>query len=105
MQSGIGIGQMPNNLAKMAAPGDWPWYVALFRADTHVCDGSLVSLSFLFSLPSQIIFIHFQRFLRIGCLLQTLVFKASPKQFGWLFLGQFVSHLLHHGHNDDALLA
>lgn len=30
-------------LSKMANPGDWPWHVALFRADTHVCDGTLVS--------------------------------------------------------------
>lgn len=43
MQSGIGIGETPITLPKMAGPGDWPWYVALFRADTHVCDGSLVS--------------------------------------------------------------
>ncbi|XP_063704852.1 uncharacterized protein LOC134834199 [Culicoides brevitarsis] len=43
MQSGIGIGETPTTLPKMASPGDWPWYVALFRADTHVCDGSLVS--------------------------------------------------------------
>lgn len=38
---------LPSNpnvgLSKMAAPGDWPWMVALFRADTHVCDGTLVS--------------------------------------------------------------
>uniref|UniRef100_A0A336LL32 CSON010371 protein n=1 Tax=Culicoides sonorensis TaxID=179676 RepID=A0A336LL32_CULSO len=43
MQSAIGISQTPSNLPKMATPGDWPWYVALFRSDTHVCDGSLVS--------------------------------------------------------------
>lgn len=46
MQSGIGIGETPITLPKMAGPGDWPWYVALFRADTHVCDGSLVSSYF-----------------------------------------------------------
>lgn len=38
---------LPSNpnvgLSKMASPGDWPWMVALFRADTHVCDGTLVS--------------------------------------------------------------
>lgn len=33
----------PNTLSKMAMPGDWPWHVALFKADTHVCDGTLVS--------------------------------------------------------------
>lgn len=27
----------------MASPGDWPWHVALFRDETHVCDGTLVS--------------------------------------------------------------
>ena len=32
------------SLSKMAAPGDWPWHVALFRSETHVCDGTLVSL-------------------------------------------------------------
>lgn len=31
-------------LPKMASPGDWPWLVALFREDTHVCDGTLVKL-------------------------------------------------------------
>lgn len=30
-------------LPKMAAPGDWPFHVALFRKDTHVCDGTLIS--------------------------------------------------------------
>lgn len=32
-----------NSLPKMASPGDWPWHVALFRDETHVCDGTLVS--------------------------------------------------------------
>lgn len=27
----------------MAAPGDWPWHVVLLRDDTHLCDGTLVS--------------------------------------------------------------
>lgn len=27
----------------MASPGDWPWHVALFRDETHVCDGTLIS--------------------------------------------------------------
>jgi len=27
----------------MSAPGDWPWLVALFREDIHVCDGTLIS--------------------------------------------------------------
>lgn len=32
-----------NSLPKQAAPGDWPWLVALFREDSHVCDGTLIS--------------------------------------------------------------
>lgn len=32
-----------NSLPKMASPGDWPWHVALFRDETHVCDGTLIS--------------------------------------------------------------
>lgn len=35
-----------NSLSKMAMPGDWPWHVALFRAETHVCDGTLVRKDF-----------------------------------------------------------
>lgn len=30
------------SLPKMSAPGDWPWLVALYREDIHVCDGTLV---------------------------------------------------------------
>lgn len=36
----------------MAAPGDWPWHVALFRDDTHVCDGTLVSSSWVLTTES-----------------------------------------------------
>ncbi|XP_055595404.1 uncharacterized protein LOC129746008 [Uranotaenia lowii] len=48
---------LPNNgqnvgLSKMAAPGDWPWMVALFRADTHVCDGTLVSSDWVLTTES-----------------------------------------------------
>lgn len=32
-----------SSLPKMAAPGDWPWHVVLLRDDTHLCDGTLVS--------------------------------------------------------------
>ncbi|KAL9692665.1 hypothetical protein quinque_016441 [Culex quinquefasciatus] len=39
-------------LSKMAAPGDWPWLVALFRADTHVCDGTLVSSDWVLTTES-----------------------------------------------------
>ena len=30
------------SLPKMASAGDWPWLVALYREDVHVCDGTLV---------------------------------------------------------------
>lgn len=36
----------------MAAPGDWPWHVALFRDDTHVCDGTLVSSDWVLTTES-----------------------------------------------------
>jgi hypothetical protein len=35
-------GGFGNSLPKMATSGDWPWHVALFRAENHVCDGTLV---------------------------------------------------------------
>ncbi|XP_034940783.1 atrial natriuretic peptide-converting enzyme [Chelonus insularis] len=39
-------------LNKMAEPGDWPWHVALFKEDTHVCDATLVSSSWLLTTAS-----------------------------------------------------
>ncbi|XP_053678140.1 uncharacterized protein LOC128728538 [Anopheles nili] len=39
-------------LSKMATPGDWPWHVALLRADTHVCDGTLVSKDWVLTTES-----------------------------------------------------
>lgn len=36
----------------MASPGDWPWHVALFRDDTHVCDGTLVSADWVLTTES-----------------------------------------------------
>lgn len=30
-------------LPKMSLPGDWPFHVALFKKDNHVCDGTLVA--------------------------------------------------------------
>lgn len=30
-------------LPKMSIPGDWPFHVALFKKDNHVCDGTLVA--------------------------------------------------------------
>lgn len=32
-----------DNLAKMSNYGDWPWHVALFKEEVHLCDGTLVS--------------------------------------------------------------
>lgn len=30
-------------LSKMSTHGDWPWHVALFKEDVHICDGTLVA--------------------------------------------------------------
>lgn len=40
------------SLAKMAAPGDWPWHVALHRDDSHVCDGTLISENWVLTTES-----------------------------------------------------
>ncbi|KAJ8918592.1 hypothetical protein NQ315_013097 [Exocentrus adspersus] len=32
-----------DTLSKMAAHGDWPWHVTLFKEDVHICDGTLIS--------------------------------------------------------------
>lgn len=40
------------SLPKMASPGDWPWHVSLYRDDTHVCDGTLVSDSWVITTES-----------------------------------------------------
>lgn len=42
VQSVLSTGHV-TSLPKMAAPGDWPWHVVLLRDDTHLCDGTLVS--------------------------------------------------------------
>ncbi|XP_066594436.1 atrial natriuretic peptide-converting enzyme [Prorops nasuta] len=39
-------------LRKMADPGDWPWHVALFKEDVHVCDATLVANSWLLTTAS-----------------------------------------------------
>lgn len=31
------------SLGKMSSHGDWPWHVALFKEEAHICDGTLVS--------------------------------------------------------------
>lgn len=36
----------------MASPGDWPWHVALFKSDTHVCDGTLISAEWVLTTES-----------------------------------------------------
>lgn len=41
-----------SSLSKMAAPGDWPWYVSLHRDETHVCDGTLVSENWVLTTES-----------------------------------------------------
>lgn len=42
-QSVISSDKSGVTLSKMSMSGDWPWVVALFKNDTHVCDGTLVS--------------------------------------------------------------
>ncbi|XP_011309564.1 atrial natriuretic peptide-converting enzyme [Fopius arisanus] len=39
-------------LSKIADPGDWPWHVALFKEDIHVCDATLVSSNWLLATAS-----------------------------------------------------
>lgn len=43
VQSALFNAKQHLSLPKMSAPGDWPWLVALFREDIHVCDGTLIS--------------------------------------------------------------
>lgn len=38
-----GIQSQSSALSKMASHGDWPWHVALFKEDIHICDGTLIS--------------------------------------------------------------
>lgn len=40
------------SLPKIAAPGDWPWHVSLYRDDTHFCDGTLVSNNWVLTTES-----------------------------------------------------
>ncbi|XP_055390020.1 uncharacterized protein LOC129619000 [Condylostylus longicornis] len=39
-------------LPKMASPGDWPWFVSLYREETHVCDGTLISADWVLTTES-----------------------------------------------------
>lgn len=34
-------------LSKMSVHGDWPWHVALFKEDVHICDGTLINPSWV----------------------------------------------------------
>ncbi|XP_043071703.1 uncharacterized protein LOC6564668 [Drosophila grimshawi] len=43
VQSALPNAKQHLSLPKMSSPGDWPWLVALFREDIHVCDGTLIS--------------------------------------------------------------
>lgn len=36
----------------MAEPGDWPWHVALFKEEIHVCDATLVAENWLITTAS-----------------------------------------------------
>ncbi|XP_067641759.1 uncharacterized protein [Eurosta solidaginis] len=40
------------SLPKMSSPGDWPWLVALYREDIHVCDGTLISRDWVLTTES-----------------------------------------------------
>jgi Trypsin/Low-density lipoprotein receptor domain class A len=44
--------QSESSLSKMAQPGDWPWHCSLFRKDSHVCDGVLVSEQWILTTES-----------------------------------------------------
>lgn len=39
-------------LSKMARHGDWPWHIALFKEDIHVCDGTLISSDWIITTAS-----------------------------------------------------
>ncbi|XP_063974822.1 atrial natriuretic peptide-converting enzyme [Diachasmimorpha longicaudata] len=39
-------------LNKISDPGDWPWHVALFKEEIHVCDATLVSSNWLLATAS-----------------------------------------------------
>ncbi|KAJ8984937.1 hypothetical protein NQ317_012187 [Molorchus minor] len=39
-------------LSKMANHGDWPWHVALFKEDVHICDGTLISQEWIITTTS-----------------------------------------------------
>lgn len=41
-----------DGLSKMSRHGDWPWIVALFKEDVHVCDGTLISSEWIITTAS-----------------------------------------------------
>ncbi|KAL3269295.1 hypothetical protein HHI36_008368 [Cryptolaemus montrouzieri] len=44
-----GVQKLQNTqiFTKTANPGDWPWHVALFKENVHICDGTLISPSWV----------------------------------------------------------
>ncbi|KAJ8684156.1 hypothetical protein QAD02_019948 [Eretmocerus hayati] len=52
VRSRTGPSGATKSLGKMAGPGDWPWHVALFKEDNHVCDATLISDSWLLTTAS-----------------------------------------------------
>ncbi|XP_075220339.1 atrial natriuretic peptide-converting enzyme [Lycorma delicatula] len=44
--------QTVDGLGKMAAPGDWPWHVSLFKSGTHVCDATVIDSLWLLTSAS-----------------------------------------------------
>lgn len=52
VQSALPNAKQLLSLPKMSAPGDWPWLVALFREDIHVCDGTLISANWVLTTES-----------------------------------------------------
>ncbi|KAL1140532.1 hypothetical protein AAG570_000462 [Ranatra chinensis] len=41
-----------HGLPKMSQAGDWPWHIPLFKAGTHVCDGTLIDLDWIVTTAS-----------------------------------------------------
>ncbi|XP_014244352.1 atrial natriuretic peptide-converting enzyme isoform X2 [Cimex lectularius] len=41
-----------DGLGKMAAIGDWPWHIALFKAGIHICDGTLIEMTWVITTAS-----------------------------------------------------
>lgn len=48
LHTNIGV----QGLNKMSNHGDWPWHVALFKDNVHLCDGTLMSEEWLLTTAS-----------------------------------------------------